>query len=156
MNEKLNKIFEKALYWGQKRKNTIDKLFRTNVNRLPRPDFSQEDVEFVLVNMVSGPHADESNSKVEEIPCFTRIKPMVAQQNGWLNNLWEYEFLAGMTFANRFPNHPYSQQLRSSMPDFTDEVIDSWGKGTSRVEITKDQSSNLNIKFYSENKNNEN
>ena len=122
-------------------------MYRIHVVRLPRPNFNELEVVFESVNMVTTQVEGDEKGEIFDMAIFPEINGMVAQQNGWTDNIWEYQFLASLIFARRYPVHPYSKQIREGFSDFTDEIIDQIGSGEKRLRIKRSGSGDLTMTF---------
>ena len=131
--------------WLTKSKNKLDRLYRKHVYTIPRPNFNEAEVIVTIVNEVSI-HADGTEtSETKDMALFPDYNGLVAQQNGWADNLWEYKFLAALIFARRYPNHPLSINVRGGLPHISDDAIDKIGSGELRLKVERGDGGMLTI-----------
>jgi len=139
--------FRKTRFWIQVQVRRLDRLYRVHIVRMPRPNFNELEVVFQTVNMVSTQPSGNEKGEIFDMAIFPEVDGMVSQQNGWTDNIWEYQLLASLIFARRYPAHPYSKQIKEGFSDFTDEIIDQIGSGEKRLRIKRSDSGNLTVTF---------
>lgn len=73
----------------------------------PRPDFTKEPIRMQEYFW----HDDFRGNMYTEEPIFSNISPIIALKNNWFHNVEEYQIIASLEFARRFPAHAYSKEF---------------------------------------------
>ena len=78
-----------------------------------RPDFTKEPLEIKELHWRDDFIPEEM---IANEPMFSNISPVVTLKNNWFHNVQEYQIIASLEFARRYPSHEYSKKIRKKDP----------------------------------------